>query len=446
MAAKFDTAIPELVEICEGTAGFGDVAKACLVRDLRGRVRLVLEAPEGFDLAALGGALHQRLGAWFCGPVLSSKAGVPSERHLARTMLERAVAWPGSWPRTRVDALGAAVPIGDRWCGYQRLLSKQAWLDSPARGGRWPLDREHPAIVAFYSFKGGVGRSTLLGVMAWQLAHSGRRVVCIDLDLEAPGLAGLLQANAEESVIDHLLSHAATGQLPGDDPVSWVTLHGAEIGVVVAGRMDRSYIEKLGRLDYLGTAAADDSPVARALGVLLERIRGQHRPDMILLDCRAGLHDLGGLSLTDVAQVDVLVGRDTPQGREGLALTLEVLGARRPEATQRVLVAQTMVPLPLEGEVARATQARFRSAMYEACSRTLYATLDEMPAEDDEQVAHFPWPVGLYDEVAACEHLGEVSPGTLENAAYAAIRRRIEALAAPEAEPAELEDDDGDAE
>lgn len=446
MAAKFDTAIPELVDVCEGTAGFGDVARACLVRDLRGRVRLVLDAPEDFDLAALEAALSQRLGSWFCGPVLNRTAGGHSERRLAEAMLERAGDWPGSWPTTRVDALGAPVPIGEPWRGYQRLLSKQAWLDSPARGGLWPLDRRHPAIVAFYSFKGGVGRSTLLGVMAWQMAQAGRKVVCLDLDLEAPGLAGLLQADAEESVIDHLLSHAATGQLPTEDPVTWVTVRGATIGVVVAGRTDRSYIEKLGRLDYLGTAAAGDSPVARALGVLLDRIRGQHQPDAILLDCRAGLHDLGGLSLTDVAHVDVLVGRDTPQGREGLALTLEVLGARRPPETQRVLVAQTMVPLPLEGEVARATQARFCSAMYEACSRTLYAPLDEIPAEDDEQVAHFPWPVGLYDEVAACEHLGEVSPGTLKNAAFSAIQSRLEALAAPEGEPAGPEDDDGEAE
>jgi hypothetical protein len=196
--------------------------------------------------------------------------------------------------------------------------------------------------------------------------------------------------------------------------------------------MDRSYIEKLGRLDYLGTATAAESPVARALGVLLARVKGQHQPDYILLDCRAGLHDLGGLSLTDVAHVDVLVGRDTPQGREGLALTLEVLGARRSAADQRILIAQTMVPLPMDGTVAKATRSRFRSAMYEACKRTLYRALDDEPAEEDDGVAHYPWPIGLYDEIASCEHLGEVSRALLESRLFSDVRRRIGALAAPE--------------
>lgn len=431
MPSKFDNAIPDLVEVCEGTAGFAGVTR-CVVRDLKGRVRLVVDAPDTLDLEQLAAALRGRLGGWFEGPVLDARAATPAEKRLAATMLDRASTWPAGWPRTRTDATGGTIEIGERWRGYQRVLSKQAWLDAQADGGAWPLDAGNPAIVAFYSFKGGVGRSTLLGVTAWQLANAGKKVVCIDLDLEAPGLSGLFGVSEDEAVIDHLLAHAATGQAPGADPVTWPQVHGASIGVVPAGRMDRSYIEKLGRLDYLGTATAAESPVARALGVLLNRIKGQHQPDYILLDCRAGLHDLGGLSLTDVAHVDVLVGRDTPQGRDGLALTLEVLGARRSASAQRILIAQTMVPLPLEGEVSNTTRRRFRSAMYEACKRTLYSALDDEPAEEDDGVAHYPWPIGLYDEIASCERIGDVSRALLESGVFNDVRSRIEALAAPE--------------
>ena len=43
-------------------------------------------------------------------------------------------------------------------------------------------------IVTFYSYKGGVGRSFCLANVAVQLARWGNRVLCVDFDLDAPGL------------------------------------------------------------------------------------------------------------------------------------------------------------------------------------------------------------------------------------------------------------------
>lgn len=54
-----------------------------------------------------------------------------------------------------------------------------------------------PPIVTFYSFKGGVGRSTALVATALQLANKGRRVILVDMDLEAPGLPELLGVELE---------------------------------------------------------------------------------------------------------------------------------------------------------------------------------------------------------------------------------------------------------
>ncbi|MCP3861504.1 MAG: ParA family protein, partial [Phycisphaeraceae bacterium] len=42
--------------------------------------------------------------------------------------------------------------------------------------------------VAFYSYKGGTGRTLALANIAVFAARVGKRVVAIDMDLEAPGL------------------------------------------------------------------------------------------------------------------------------------------------------------------------------------------------------------------------------------------------------------------
>jgi MinD-like ATPase involved in chromosome partitioning or flagellar assembly len=42
--------------------------------------------------------------------------------------------------------------------------------------------------ITFYSFKGGVGRSLALANVGAHLALTGRKVLLVDFDLEAPGL------------------------------------------------------------------------------------------------------------------------------------------------------------------------------------------------------------------------------------------------------------------
>jgi hypothetical protein len=62
--------------------------------------------------------------------------------------------------------------------------------------------------VAFYSYKGGVGRTLLLANTARFLALAGKKVVALDLDLEAPGLHYKLGA-------PEVLARARDGALHG---------------------------------------------------------------------------------------------------------------------------------------------------------------------------------------------------------------------------------------
>ena len=68
-------------------------------------------------------------------------------------------------------------------------------------------------VVTFYSFKGGVGRSLALCDVAVFLARWGYEVLCVDFDLEAPGLdkyfAPWLNSEIKPGMLDILEAWAA---------------------------------------------------------------------------------------------------------------------------------------------------------------------------------------------------------------------------------------------
>jgi Mrp family chromosome partitioning ATPase len=55
--------------------------------------------------------------------------------------------------------------------------------------------------IVFHSYKGGVGRSLALSNLAFALSAMGKRVVVMDLDIDAPGLHSKL-ALASEAMND----------------------------------------------------------------------------------------------------------------------------------------------------------------------------------------------------------------------------------------------------
>ena len=446
MTHSFDSALPALLGIVDADAASASVEGLCLIRDVRGRLRLVLKPADGSkpDLEQLEKLLGDELGAWFAGPILSTASDLPDEARLAKNLFQKASPWPSRWPTEGRTPTGARPIDVTRWRALQRSLSKEAWLTTEPASPPWPLVERAPAIVAFSSFKGGVGRSTALAVVAWQLAREGKKVVCIDLDLEAPGLAALFSAKSDGGVLDFLLTALATEKAPLEDPALSVTLRGASLLVVPAGTVGLGYVEKLARLDFLSHGSGDGaspSPVEAALKELLLLVRRLHSPDYILLDCRAGVSDIGGLTLNDLPHVDVLVGRSGLQWDAGLDLSLQVLAARRPALERRIVVVQSFAPLSLSSEESRGVQARHRQAVYGSFSRWIWTNEppedDAMPeggvpAEDDTTSAHYPAVLGRYDELANAESIDDVSEAVLANDAYTDLRSRIEAVAAPE--------------
>src|SRR5262245_36393821 len=105
-------------------------------------------------------------------------------------------------------------------------------------------------VVTFYSFKGGVGRSFVLANVGALLAQWGYKVLCIDWDIEAPGLnhyfARWIKGGPATGLVD-LVSAFAAGRIPrwGDYATPLHLPRSREmLKLVTAGSLDATYATK----------------------------------------------------------------------------------------------------------------------------------------------------------------------------------------------------------
>jgi hypothetical protein len=374
------------------------LARVCLVWDLRGRLRLLIEPAPGMAseplVAELKGALAGIASYFWTGEVWVARDSASAS--------ERAVyeaAWAAATPHS--------VPGPPELRLLERHVSKDAWF-VPRVQPPWPLNEHTPPILAFYSFKGGVGRTTALLSLAVQLARQDRNVVLVDLDLEAPGLLAALPpagTGPAAGVLDFLLERPLVARwrdLTMADfyytvDASQVIGAGAPLRVIPAGRLDEYYLQKLARVNYqqlyaLTSGATERSPIGELLGFA----RTELKADYVLLDSRAGFHDLGGLALSGIAHLDVVFGLHSEQSWRGLEMLVRFLGRDRVErglAQLDCLLVQAMAPAP--GEERERAFALFKERAYERFSEDYY---DEegsdgewpLPGLDDEDEPHYP--------------------------------------------------------
>ncbi len=426
----FDRVLPELIRVCQEDAGSRDlIARYCIVRDVRGRVRLVVEGKRDSTVAldGLQATLCTTLGDYFVGPILSAASGGEVQR-LANQLLSLAEGkWPSGWPRSYRNVLGGGdtpIEAGGRWTGIERTIGKEAWLTTTPPKPPWPLVKgKTPPIVTFHSFKGGVGRTTLVAAYAIWLASRTppRRVAVVDLDLEAPGIGLLLGVTTERGVLDMLVDHIATGHIDLDGASAPAQIEGdvgQNISVFPSGNVDDAYVQKLARLDFSSTEPGKKNPVGEALEAMLGKIKPDF--DAILLDSRAGLHDLAGMSLHGLAHVDVLVFRGTEQNFTGLGQTLRTLGSR--EVMQLVLV-ETL--LPADEELFKSRRQRTRERVYGLLCEHVY-TDDEPPQISDLGEPHDVVPVHRRDWLDGLDSLSDHIAAVLSENDLTEVARRID--------------------
>ncbi len=198
-----------------------------------------------------------------------------------------------------------------------------------------------PNRVTLYGFKGGVGRSTATVVLARYLASQGKCVLAVDLDLESPGMSAIgLEADESPSygIVDFLvevgMANEAGLDCVGRSNRLRVSGNG-EVWVAPAGGRPRdryTYLPKLNRayLDFPETAdpdtddSADVRPwtFARRLRAAVDYCadevgRRSRPPDVVLLDSRAGIHDLAAVAITQLSDLSLLFAVNSAQTWSG---------------------------------------------------------------------------------------------------------------------------------
>ena len=395
----FDAAISVAKQTIQSWSGYAGLSEATIIRDVFGKLSFWLSGTGSLDKNSLASALHGQLGNYDAQHIFWAGENY---NDLTQALLQEVQA------QRHFDTIDSNCT----WYLLERTIAKKAWLNycgqvapiwsyEDAAGGR------RPKIVTFYSFKGGMGRTTALAATALLLAQHGRHVLAIDTDIEAPGLATLFfdGNQIQRGTVDFYLESSSSGcgtidmthyLKQVDDPKLAEGMTGS-IYIIPAGNVDDYYVQKLGRIDYQDIV---ENGMRTHLSHLIECatdfIQNNGYPlDYILLDARAGFHDMGGVVTAHLPHGTVLFGKNNVQSWNGLKQVIQTLAHTQSEPLPIAIVAS------MSGDSEEQRQS-FKFRAYTLCCENYYQE-DDVPGIDAEEVAHtpiyIPYMSGLSEEV-----------------------------------------------
>ncbi len=391
---RYDEALPAAVRTVREQVPDRRISMT-VVRDVTGQISVVLDdkAIDRDIWPILARTLDEVLGRYSPGQqqVLLRKSDLLDEQDVLDSV-----------DRVRVPDVDDNVWLVDR------LLTNQEWVRPPLQ----PAPRVPLAVG--YSLKGGVGRSTALTVLSWHLARRGKNVVLVDLDVEAPGLGSLLLDDLPDYGLVDWLVESTLAELQADLIQECVTrspIASEAPGVIrvmpAFGTKTQDYVSKVGRallpgLSSDGTTQGFGQRLSALVQVLTQEEQETH---VVLLDARAGLHDIGAAAVTQLGAEVFLFGRDDPQGWHAYRLLFEHLAK---SASVRYGMPDDDLRLRLKMVAAQLDKSEFAldswiDRSYETWT-ALYddeksASADQIPqtfAREDASAPHYPLTI-LFD-------------------------------------------------
>lgn len=399
MTIRFDSAWSASLEVAREVARRG--FEVVLVRDMLGRISLFLDGPEQLPLTETVERIREAAGPFAApSPVIAATDLIDQDSIMRSPDL---VTISDGADTGRLSVLERSV-IGGDW--------RRPESDPPGRR------------VSLYGFKGGVGRSTAVFMLAQHLARQGKTVLVVDLDLESPGVGSLAQREenlAEHGIVDHLIE-AGVGNADGLDLVSRSQVVTAsrygEVWLASAGGRPRDgydYLAKLNRVytdlppDNAGNSRDFGSRLDAAIAACEAQVKasGGHSPDIVLLDSRAGLHDIAAVALTRLSSLNLLFAADTPQTWSGYRMLLSQWKnlANRTDLARRLRMVASMTPSRdpdgYLNDFADHAQSCFAETLYEDAEA---ADLDSFNFPvNDETAPHYPWPILFHTDLVGLD-------------------------------------------
>ncbi len=204
-----------------------------------------------------------------------------------------------------------------------------------------------PVITTFYSYKGGMGRSTTLAAFASYCAKiRKKKVVVVDCDFEAPGFTNYFDLNNEilsqkNGIVEYLLDKQFVKetnekldiQANYSYKVGYEYVGEGEIYIVPAGNLSNEeisennasihrshYLEGLSRLDI---SSVDN--IVEQFEDFIKDISEQLTPDIILFDSRTGFNDAFAI-LARLSEIIIGFFGNNLQTQIGLEQFLDTFG------------------------------------------------------------------------------------------------------------------------
>jgi MinD-like ATPase involved in chromosome partitioning or flagellar assembly/Flp pilus assembly protein TadD len=196
-------------------------------------------------------------------------------------------------------------------------------------------------VITFYSFKGGVGRTMALANVALELARTGRRVLMVDFDLEAPGLDTFDVLKPERptpGIVDFVTSYRRTGIAPNVcdfiyEPQITVGTPG-RVWVMPTGKQDEQYAQQLYSIDWQQLYSQQDGYLL--FEDLKEQWRQKLKPDYVLVDSRTGHTDVGGICTRQLPDAVAILFFPNEQNRRGFEVVVRNVRKEQQESKRPI--------------------------------------------------------------------------------------------------------------
>src|SRR5262245_8561650 len=306
----------------------------------------------------------------------------------------------------------------------------------------FPADEPLGNIITFYSYKGGTGRSMAVANVAWILASSGKRVLTVDWDLEAPGLHRYYtpflsdkDLTGSDGLIDLLIEFRDATAIghpgAGDDnwhesyadiapyvvSLDWDFPQGGTLDLLPSGRQGASYSARVNSFDW------EEFYERRGGGVFLEAVKKKMRADYdyVLIDSRTGVSDTSGICTVQMPDAVVVCFTLNNQGVKGSSAVAHSIYEQRLRKGRDIAI----FPVPMRVEPFEKTKLDLRREYAKDLFKLFPAHLPPQSRaqfQEDTQVKYLPY--YAYEEILAT--FGN-RPGESESTSLLAPAERLTA-------------------